>query len=175
MSPNGGAGWARATRFPSARSTCAQAAGGGGSTAHRKASWSCSMACIARSQRPDRLVYTEIFEKFPDTESVVTTVLADEKGKTRLTVTAPLSIDRSSNHRHRVGHGERRGNQLRPAGGSGDQTEGEGLTGATGATGAIGAVRCDGCGATGAVRTCGAQVHRTEPSHLSQRRGACPY
>jgi uncharacterized protein YndB with AHSA1/START domain len=39
-------------------------------------------------ERPDRLVYTEIFEKFPDTESVVTTVLADEKGKTRLTVTA---------------------------------------------------------------------------------------
>jgi uncharacterized protein YndB with AHSA1/START domain len=39
-------------------------------------------------ERPDRLVYTEIFEKFPDTESVVTTVLADEEGKTRLTVTA---------------------------------------------------------------------------------------
>jgi uncharacterized protein YndB with AHSA1/START domain len=38
--------------------------------------------------RPDRLVYTEIFEKFPDTESVVTTLLADENGKTRLTLTA---------------------------------------------------------------------------------------
>ena len=38
--------------------------------------------------RPDRLVYTEIFEQFPDTESLVTTSLADENGKTRLTVTA---------------------------------------------------------------------------------------
>ena len=38
--------------------------------------------------RPDRLVYTEIFEQFPDTESLVTTLLADENGKTRLTVTA---------------------------------------------------------------------------------------
>jgi uncharacterized protein YndB with AHSA1/START domain len=38
--------------------------------------------------RPDRLVFTEIFEKFPDTESVVTAVFTDEAGKTRLTVTA---------------------------------------------------------------------------------------
>jgi len=38
--------------------------------------------------RPDRLVYTEIFEQFPDTESLVTTLLGDENGKTRLTVTA---------------------------------------------------------------------------------------
>ena len=37
---------------------------------------------------PDRLVFTEIFEKFPDTESVVTAVFTDEGGKTRLTVTA---------------------------------------------------------------------------------------
>ena len=38
---------------------------------------------------PDRIVYTEIFEPFPDAESVVTAVLTDEKnGKTRLTVTA---------------------------------------------------------------------------------------
>ncbi|HJR61800.1 MAG TPA: SRPBCC family protein [Vicinamibacterales bacterium] len=37
---------------------------------------------------PDRLVYTEIFEPFPDAESVVTTVLTEENGKTRLTVTA---------------------------------------------------------------------------------------
>lgn len=36
---------------------------------------------------PERLVFTEIFEDFPDTESVVTTVLADENGKTRLTLT----------------------------------------------------------------------------------------
>lgn len=36
---------------------------------------------------PDRVVFTEIFEAFPDTESVVTSVLTDENGKTRLTVT----------------------------------------------------------------------------------------
>ena len=37
---------------------------------------------------PDRLVYTEIFEPFPDGESVVTQVLTEEHGKTRLTLTA---------------------------------------------------------------------------------------
>jgi len=37
---------------------------------------------------PERVVFTEIFEQFPDSESVVTTVLTEEKGKTRLTVTA---------------------------------------------------------------------------------------
>jgi uncharacterized protein YndB with AHSA1/START domain len=36
---------------------------------------------------PSRVVFTEIFEDFPDTVSVVTTVLADEGGKTRLSVT----------------------------------------------------------------------------------------
>jgi uncharacterized protein YndB with AHSA1/START domain len=37
---------------------------------------------------PDRLVFTEIFAPFPDTESVVTSVFSEENGKTRLTVTA---------------------------------------------------------------------------------------
>jgi uncharacterized protein YndB with AHSA1/START domain len=37
---------------------------------------------------PRRAVYTEIFEDFPDVESVVTAELADEGGKTRITVTA---------------------------------------------------------------------------------------
>jgi uncharacterized protein YndB with AHSA1/START domain len=37
---------------------------------------------------PERVVFTEIFEDFPDGESVVTAVLTDENGKTRLTVTA---------------------------------------------------------------------------------------
>jgi uncharacterized protein YndB with AHSA1/START domain len=36
---------------------------------------------------PGRLVFTEIFEQYPDTESIVTAVFADENGKTRLTVT----------------------------------------------------------------------------------------
>jgi uncharacterized protein YndB with AHSA1/START domain len=37
---------------------------------------------------PGRLVFTEIFEPFPDVESVVTSILTEEGGKTRLTVTA---------------------------------------------------------------------------------------
>ena len=37
---------------------------------------------------PTRMVYTEIFEPFPDGGSLVTSTLADEHGKTRLTVTA---------------------------------------------------------------------------------------
>src|SRR5437667_6574813 len=36
---------------------------------------------------PSRVVFTEIFEQFPDTVSVVTSELTDEGGKTRLTVT----------------------------------------------------------------------------------------
>ena len=37
---------------------------------------------------PDRVVFTEIYAPFPDAESVVTAVLTDENGKTRLTVSA---------------------------------------------------------------------------------------
>ena len=37
---------------------------------------------------PERVVFTEIFDPFPDSESVVTSVLSEEHGKTRLTVTA---------------------------------------------------------------------------------------
>src|SRR3954468_1992051 len=36
---------------------------------------------------PSRIVFTEIFEDFPDTVSVVTAVFGDEGGKTRLTAT----------------------------------------------------------------------------------------
>ena len=36
---------------------------------------------------PGRVVFTEIFEDFPDVESVVTAELSDEDGKTRLTAT----------------------------------------------------------------------------------------
>ena len=36
---------------------------------------------------PSRLVFTEIFEQFPDTVSVVTAELTEEGGKTRLTAT----------------------------------------------------------------------------------------
>jgi uncharacterized protein YndB with AHSA1/START domain len=37
---------------------------------------------------PRRVVFTEIFEPFPDSGSVVTSMLTEEGGKTRLTVTA---------------------------------------------------------------------------------------
>ena len=37
---------------------------------------------------PERLVFTEIYDPFPDAESVVTSTFAEENGKTRLTVTA---------------------------------------------------------------------------------------
>jgi uncharacterized protein YndB with AHSA1/START domain len=52
---------------------------------------------VRRPRRPDpprhpgapgRLVYTEIFEPFPDVESVVTQVLTEERGKTRITITS---------------------------------------------------------------------------------------
>ena len=37
---------------------------------------------------PERVVFTEIYDPFPDAESVVTAVLSEEHGKTRLTVTS---------------------------------------------------------------------------------------
>ena len=37
---------------------------------------------------PARVVFTEIFAPFPDAESIVTTVLTEEGGKTRLTATS---------------------------------------------------------------------------------------
>ena len=43
---------------------------------------------------PSRLVFTEIFAPFPDTESVVTSVFTEENGKTRLTASCSYpSID----------------------------------------------------------------------------------
>jgi uncharacterized protein YndB with AHSA1/START domain len=38
--------------------------------------------------RPERLVFTEIYDPFPDVESIVTSVFAADGSKTRLTVTA---------------------------------------------------------------------------------------
>jgi uncharacterized protein YndB with AHSA1/START domain len=37
---------------------------------------------------PERLVYTEIFEPYPDAMSLITALFTEEAGKTRLTVTA---------------------------------------------------------------------------------------
>jgi uncharacterized protein YndB with AHSA1/START domain len=36
---------------------------------------------------PERIVFTEIFDPFPDVESIVTATFTEERGKTRLTVT----------------------------------------------------------------------------------------
>jgi uncharacterized protein YndB with AHSA1/START domain len=36
---------------------------------------------------PGRVVFTEIFEQFPDAESIVTALLTEENGKTRLVAT----------------------------------------------------------------------------------------
>lgn len=38
--------------------------------------------------RPNRLVFTEIYDPYPDGGSLVTAVFAEEGGKTRLTLTA---------------------------------------------------------------------------------------
>ena len=38
-------------------------------------------------EAPGRLVFTEIFDPFPEAESLVTQLLAEEDGRTRLTVT----------------------------------------------------------------------------------------
>ena len=38
-------------------------------------------------QPPGRIVFTEIFEDFPDSPSLVTAVFTEEQGKTRMTVT----------------------------------------------------------------------------------------
>ena len=48
---------------------------------------------------PDRVVFTEFFEPYPDTESVVTAVLTEEQGKTRLTATVsyPSRESRTAN------------------------------------------------------------------------------
>ena len=37
---------------------------------------------------PERVVFTEIFAPFPDVESIVTTMLTEENGKTRLSATS---------------------------------------------------------------------------------------
>jgi uncharacterized protein YndB with AHSA1/START domain len=43
---------------------------------------------------PDHLVFTEIFEDFPDAESVVDTLFTEENGKTRMTATVTYpSVD----------------------------------------------------------------------------------
>ena len=40
----------------------------------------------------ERVVFTEIFEQFPDAESVVTAELTEEDGKTRFTLSADAGM-----------------------------------------------------------------------------------
>ena len=64
---------------------------------------------------PERLVFTEIYEPFPDAESVVTSVFTEENGKTRITVTVLYPSVGSARHGDQDRHGKRRRHQLRPA------------------------------------------------------------
>ena len=48
----------------------------------------CFYGVYQQIDAPGRLVFTEIFEPFPDAPSLVTQLLTDEGGRTRLTVTA---------------------------------------------------------------------------------------
>ena len=63
---------------------------------------------------PGRVVFTEIFEPFPDVESVVTPMLTEEGGKTRLTVTALYPSREVRDMVLGTGMETRRRHQLRP-------------------------------------------------------------
>ncbi len=76
-----------ASRCPCARSTSGRAAPIGSSIAHPTAASTGSGACIARSCPPERLVYTWTFEAMPDKVALVTSVLDEHDGKTRLRTT----------------------------------------------------------------------------------------
>ena len=87
MSGSGGASSTSATPSPSATSTSASAARGASSAAHPKGEVE-FYGVYREIAPPDRLVFTEIYKPFPHVESVVTTVFTEERGKTRMTVTA---------------------------------------------------------------------------------------
>ena len=67
---------------------------------------------------PERVVFTEIFEPFPDVESVVTSVFTEEHGKTRLTVTALYPSKDVRDMVIKTGMEKGAGDQLRPSRGS---------------------------------------------------------
>ena len=64
---------------------------------------------------PDRVVFTEIFEPFPDAESVVTRPLTEENGKTRLTVDVEYPSTEVRDMVLKSGMEQGRRAQLRPA------------------------------------------------------------
>jgi len=114
-----------ATRCRSATSICGPAAPGGGSVTGPPASTR-SAACITRSRA--RSVSSTRRSSSPhfDGGSLVTQVLTEEGGKTRLTVTAEYASLAVAGLRPRDRHGARRGDQLRQAGGSGRVPHGPG-------------------------------------------------
>ena len=67
---------------------------------------------------PGRVVFTEIFEEFPDTVSVVTSELDRGERQDAFHRDGPVSVEGRARHRHRHRNGEGRGDQLRPARGS---------------------------------------------------------
>ena len=86
MSGSGGAAWARATPSRFVKSISGPAANGASSIATPKGD-----AVFYGEYReitpPSRVVFTEIFEPFPDAVSVVTAELSEEDGKTRFIAT----------------------------------------------------------------------------------------
>jgi hypothetical protein len=70
--------------------------------------------------RPERVVNTEIFEEYPDVESVVTTILTRREREDTTHGHGAVSVAGSPRHRPRVGDGQRRRAELRPSGGSGN-------------------------------------------------------
>lgn len=63
--------------------------GGGWRFVGRGPQGECAVRGVYREiAAPDRLVCTEIYEPFPDADSVVTTVLTEDRGRTRLTITS---------------------------------------------------------------------------------------
>ena len=74
---------------------------------------------VSRDRAAGRVVFTEIFEDFPDVESVVTAELTDEAGKTRLTATVRYPSKDVRDMVMASGMATGRRHQLRPPRGSG--------------------------------------------------------
>jgi hypothetical protein len=68
-----------------------------------------SMRTRTRNDRTTRLVFTQIFEAFPDAEMTITVTLEEQNGKTRLVVHEVYPNEGSSRRRSRSGmeHGMR--------------------------------------------------------------------
>ena len=64
---------------------------------------------------PQRIVSTEVFEGFPDAESVNTMTLTEADGVTTLQTTRRALEPGAPRRTHRVGHGRRHAGHVRPA------------------------------------------------------------